>query len=278
MVWLSTTTCTPIYIVSPRGGLGPRCCATCASASGDFPPWQSRRTLTGFSTSLQNNTCGRSKDASTEVCPIGAHCGRCPWLCYGSGAAPSRPRRTMRNAKRIHTCLQNCPPMCCTPTPNFFLLLDAASKMPQRDRLHRGGNARHGAVDLRLRIDVVPLADLDLVQLPAKKRMPCTAISMTARSDLGPERERKVGWKGQVGGGWPGPPRGRRRRGPGQHPPPTTPPTQPPPSPPTTPGPRWGSPSWTNPQQRPGPIGGGWGPGAWCWAGGGGAGGRGSTS
>ena len=51
-------------LVSPGGGLGPRCCATCASASGDFPPWQSRRTLTRFSTSLQNNTCGRSKDAS----------------------------------------------------------------------------------------------------------------------------------------------------------------------------------------------------------------------
>ena len=43
-------------LVSPGGGLGPRCCATCASASGDFPPWQSRRTLTRFSTSLQNNT------------------------------------------------------------------------------------------------------------------------------------------------------------------------------------------------------------------------------
>ena len=25
-------------LVSPGGGLGPRCCATCASASGDFPP------------------------------------------------------------------------------------------------------------------------------------------------------------------------------------------------------------------------------------------------
>ena len=90
-------------LVSPGGGLGPRFCATCASASGDFPPWQSRRTLTRFSTSLQNNTCGRSKDASTEVCPNGAHCGQRPWLCYGSGAAPSRPRRTMRNATRIHT-------------------------------------------------------------------------------------------------------------------------------------------------------------------------------
>ena len=113
-------------LVSPGGGLGPRCCATCASASGDFPPWQSRRTLTRFSTSLQNNTCGRSKDACTEVCPTGAHCGQRPWLCYGSGAAPSRPRRTMRNATRIHTCLQNSPTAFCTPTPNFFPLLDAA--------------------------------------------------------------------------------------------------------------------------------------------------------
>ena len=72
-------------LVSSGGGLGPRCCATCASASGDFPPWQSRRTLTRFSTSLQNNTCGQSKDASTKVCPTAAHCGRCPCLYYGSG-------------------------------------------------------------------------------------------------------------------------------------------------------------------------------------------------
>ena len=56
-------------LVSPGGGLGHRCCATCASASGDFPPWQSRRTLTTFSTSLQHNTCGRSKDASREGFP-----------------------------------------------------------------------------------------------------------------------------------------------------------------------------------------------------------------
>ena len=114
-------------LVSPGGGLGPRCCATCASASGDSPPWQSRRTLTGFSTSLQKNTCGRSKDASTEVCPTGAHCGQRPWLCYGYGAAPSRLRRTMRNAKRTHTCLRNSPTTSCTRTPNFFLLLDGAS-------------------------------------------------------------------------------------------------------------------------------------------------------
>ena len=38
-------------VVSPGGGLGPRGCATCAAASGDFPPWRSRRTLTRFSTS-----------------------------------------------------------------------------------------------------------------------------------------------------------------------------------------------------------------------------------
>ena len=48
---------------------------------------------------------------------------------YGmvSGAAPSGPQRTMRNAKRIHICLQNSPTMFCTPTANPFLLLDAAS-------------------------------------------------------------------------------------------------------------------------------------------------------
>ena len=78
-------------LVSPGGGFGPRCCATCASASGDLPPWQSRRTVTRFSTSLQNNTCGRCKDASTKVCPTEAQCGRCPWLCYGSGAAQLGP-------------------------------------------------------------------------------------------------------------------------------------------------------------------------------------------
>ena len=112
-------------LVSPGGGLGPRCCATCASPSVDFPPWQSTRTLTRFSTSLQNNTCGRSKDASTEVCPTGAHCGRCPWRCYGSGAAPSWPRRTMRNAKRIHTCLQILPPRFAHRLPTFssYLML-----------------------------------------------------------------------------------------------------------------------------------------------------------
>ena len=114
-------------LVSPGGGLGPRCCATCASASGDFPPWQSSRTLTRFSTSLQNNTCGQSKDASTQICPTGAHYWRHPWLCSGSGATPSRPRRSVRNAKRIHTCLQNSGTMFCTPTPNIFLLPDAAS-------------------------------------------------------------------------------------------------------------------------------------------------------
>ena len=38
--------------------------------------------------------------------------------------------------------------------------------MARRGRLHRGGNARHGQVDLRLHIDVVPLAHLDLVHAP----------------------------------------------------------------------------------------------------------------
>ena len=35
---------------------------------------------------------------------------------------------------------------------------------------------------------------------PAKKSILCSAISRTARSDLGAEREIDVGWKGQVGG------------------------------------------------------------------------------
>ena len=33
----------------------------------------------------------------------------------------------MRNAKRTQTCLQHSPRRCCTPTPNFLLLLDVAS-------------------------------------------------------------------------------------------------------------------------------------------------------
>ena len=47
--------CPPPFapLISPGGGLGPGCCATCALASGDFPPWRSRRTLTRFSTSSQ---------------------------------------------------------------------------------------------------------------------------------------------------------------------------------------------------------------------------------
>ena len=38
-----------------------------------------------------------------------------------------RLRRTMQNAKRTQTCLQNSPTTSCPPTPNFFLLLDATS-------------------------------------------------------------------------------------------------------------------------------------------------------
>ena len=90
-------------LVSPGGGLGPRCCATCASAPGDFPPWQSRRTLTGFSTSLQNNTCGRSKDASTEVCPTGAHCEQRPWLCAMAPEPPHVASREPRRSPSEHT-------------------------------------------------------------------------------------------------------------------------------------------------------------------------------
>ena len=117
MVWLSTTTCTPSL---PRRRLRPP--LLYPSAARDFPSWQSRRTFTRFSRSSQKNTCGRSKDASTIVCPTGAHYERCPWLCYGSGAAPRRPRRTMRNTKCIQTCLQNPTTTFCTLTLNFFLL------------------------------------------------------------------------------------------------------------------------------------------------------------
>ena len=51
-------------------------------------------------------------------------------------------------------------------------------------------------MDLRLRINIVPLADLDLVHAPHVEEDPLSAISMTARSKLGAEWERKVGRKG----------------------------------------------------------------------------------
>ena len=123
-----------------------------------------------------------------------------------------------------------------------------------------------------------PLHTSSWCTLPMKNSVPCSPTSMTARSEAGADREMKVGWKGQVGGACRDRLGGGRRRGPGQPPPPTTPPSQPPPSPPTTPGPRWGSPSWTNPKQRPGPPWGGWRPSVWCWAGGVCVGGPGSTS
>ena len=44
----------------------------------------------------------------------------------------------------------------------------SVEEMSQRGRPHRGRNAQHGEVDLRLRIDVVPLADPDLVHVPHK--------------------------------------------------------------------------------------------------------------
>ena len=86
-------------LVSPGGGLGPGCCATYASASGDFPPWQSTRTLTIFSNSLQNNTWGRSKDASTEVCPTGAHRGR---GAHGYAMVPEPPQVGPENHAERH--------------------------------------------------------------------------------------------------------------------------------------------------------------------------------
>ena len=102
-------------LVSPGGGLGPRCCATCASASGDFPPWQSRSTLTRFSTSLQNNTCGRSKDASTEVCPTGSSLWAAPmamlWFRCRPKSAPENHAEchayTHMPAKLSHHALHN---------------------------------------------------------------------------------------------------------------------------------------------------------------------------
>ena len=119
---------------------------------------------------------------------------------------------------------------------------DRVHQVPQRGRPTRRGNAGQGEVDVRLRIDIVPLGDLQLVHAAHEEQ----------RALLADLDDREVGGRGQVGGPagtvW-----GGRRRGPGQPPPPTTPPSQPPPSPPTTPGPRWGGPSWTNPKQRPGP-------------------------
>ena len=45
-----------------------------------------------------------------------------------------------------------------------------------------------------------PLQTSFWCKLPTKKSMHCSPTSMTARSELGAERERKVGWKGQAGG------------------------------------------------------------------------------
>ena len=72
-----------------------------------------------------------------------------------------------------------------------------------------GGATPDMALDLRLCIDVIPLANLDLVHAPNEEEHALLAD---------------------------------RRRGPREHPPPTTPPSQPPPSAPTTRGPRRGSP------------------------------------
>ena len=52
-------------LVSPGGGLFPRCCATCASATSDCPPWQGRRTLTRFPGSLQK----RIHLVDPKMCP-----------------------------------------------------------------------------------------------------------------------------------------------------------------------------------------------------------------
>ena len=72
--------------------------------------------------------------------------------------------------------------------------------MPQRGRPHRGGNARHGVVDLRLRIDVFPLAHLDLVHAPHKQEHALFGDLHDGEIGVMAEWERKVGWKGQVGG------------------------------------------------------------------------------
>ena len=45
-----------------------------------------------------------------------------------------------------------------------------------------------------------PLQTSSFRTVPTKKSMQCSPTSMTARSEAGADRERKVGWKGQVGG------------------------------------------------------------------------------
>ena len=45
-----------------------------------------------------------------------------------------------------------------------------------------------------------PLQTSSWCTLPPKNSMHCSPTSMTARSEAGADRERKVGWKGQVGG------------------------------------------------------------------------------
>ena len=53
---------------------------------------------------------------------------------------------------------------------------DRVHQLPQRGRPLRGGNASHGEVHLRLRIDIVPLADLLLVQAAHEEQHALLAV------------------------------------------------------------------------------------------------------
>ena len=115
--------------------------------------------------------------------------------------------------------------------------------------------------------------------LTTKKSMHCSPTSMTARSEAGADRERKVGWKGRAGGNGRDRLGGVGEEGRGSSPlPQLHPPNRPLPHPQHVvhAGEVLAGQIPSNVQGLLG--GGGWNPGAWCWGGGGGAGGRGSTS
>ena len=141
-----------------------------------------------------------------------------------------------------------------------------------------GGNAGHGEVDLRLRIDIVPLAGLQLVHAAHEEQHALLADLDDGEVGAGADREMKVGWKGQVGGPagtvWGGSAKRAWAASPSHNP---TLPTAPFPTHNTwsTLGQSQLDKSLANVQ---GLLGGGWRASVLCWPGGVCVGGRGSTS
>ena len=129
MVWLSTTTCTSSL---PWRRLTPPLLHNMRFSLRWLPstPWQRRKTLTRLSTSLQTNTCGRSKDACREICPFAAHCGHRPWPCCLRSRPKSAPQNHAESQANTHmlakcshhvldTEFQLFPATCCSLTLGF---------------------------------------------------------------------------------------------------------------------------------------------------------------